>query len=209
MRDINVVCRNEEELLKIVEIAKKEGYRWVGDSTLPEYKPSGKKYPYEILFRKVLTYSCFAQEGSCRAEDFINNYNIDNVEPCEVSQETKNEIILDFMKKWHEIREGCDERSCYNCKFKGIKCGCKLDNVDDCMNEETFLEAVKLLMDVVDSGDARIIQLTPNDAVGILRKGIEILNGKEDDEARRRIEALRMATRALEEKKNGFRAKGD
>ena len=63
-------------------------------------------------------------------------------------------------------------------------------------------------MDVVDSGDARIIQLTTNDAVGILRKGIEILNGKED-EARRRIEALRMAVRALEETENGFRTKGD
>ena len=202
MRDINVVCRNEEELLKIVEIAKKEGYRWVGGSTLPEYKPSGKKYPYEILFRKVLTYSCFAQEGSCSAEDFINSYNTDHAEPCEVSQKVKNEIILDFMKKWHEIRMGCDERSCYNCKFKGVKRGCKLDYVDDYVNEETFLEAVKLLMDVVDSGDTRIIQLTPNDAVGILRKGIEILNGKEDDEARRRIEALRMAVRALKEKRN-------
>ena len=74
-----------------------------------------------------------------------------------------------------------------NCKFNGVKRGCKLDYVDDYVNEETFLEAVKLLMDVVDSGDARIIKLTTNDAVGILRKGIEILNGKEDDEARRRI----------------------
>lgn len=199
MRDINVVCRNEEELLKIVEIAKKEGYRWVGGCELSEFKPACN-YPYDIIFRNYLTYTTAVKEGSYSVKEFVSDYNIDHAEAFRISQEVKNEIILDFMKKWHEIRMGCDERSCYNCKFKGVKRGCKLDYVDDYVNEETFLEAVKLLMDVVDSGDARIIQLTPNDAVWILRKGIETLNEKEDDEARRRAEALRMAVRALEEK---------
>lgn len=212
MRDINVVCRNEEELLKITEIAEKEGYQWFGDATLQELKPSGKRYPYEILFRKVLTYSCFAKEGSCSAEDFINSYNTYHAEPREVSQKVKNEIILDFMKKWHEIRMGCYARECHNCKFRGDEYGdtsCNLDDVDDTADEETFLEAVNLLIDVVASGDARILQLTPNDAAEILRKEIETLNGREDDEARGHMEALKMAVRALEEKENGFRTKGD
>ena len=73
MRDINVVCRNEKELLKITEIAEKEGYQWIGGATLPEYKPSGKRYPYEILFRKVLTYNCFCTKDSSSAKDFIND----------------------------------------------------------------------------------------------------------------------------------------
>ena len=41
------------------------------------------------------------------------------------------------------------------------------------------------------------------------RKEIETLNGREDDEARGHMEALKMAVRALEEKENGFRTKGD
>lgn len=199
MSKIRVTCRNEEEVIKVLEIAEKEGYTWDNNAKATSYRPCAS-YPYDLVMRKGLYWGVFGDEKPHTARDFIDSYNTDHAEPCGISQKIKNEIILDFMKKWHEIRMGCDERSCYNCKFIGVKRGCKLDYVDDYVNEETFLEAVKLLMDVVDSGDARIIQLTPNDAVGILRKGIEILNGKEDDEARRRIEALRMAVRALEER---------
>lgn len=202
MKEVRVTCRNQEEFSEIIEIARKEGCRWIGGSGLSGFKPTCN-YPYDIIFRNCLAYTTAVKECSYSVKEFVSDYNIDHAEAFGISQEVKNEIILDFMKKWHEIREGCDERECHNCKFIGDKDGdiaCKLDNVDDTADEETFLEAVKLLMDVVDSGDARILQLTLNDAVGILRKGIEILNGKEDDEARRRVEALRMAVRALEEK---------
>ena len=200
MEEVRVTCKNEEELTKILEIARKEGYRWIGGGELSGFKPTCN-YPYDIIFRNYLAYAAVA--SSCSAEEFVSNYNIDHAEPFGVSQKIKNEIILDFMKKWHEIREGCDERSCYNCKFNGVKCGeasCKLDYVDDCVGEKTFLETVNLLIDVVASGDVRILRLTPNDAVEILRKEIETLYGKEDDEARGRMEALKMAVRALEEK---------
>ena len=177
MKETRVTCRKQEEFSEIIEIARKEGYRWIDGCELSEFKPACN-YPYDIIFRNYLTYTTAVKEGSYSVKEFVSDYNIDHAEAFRISQEVKNEIILDFMKKWHEIIMGCDERSCYNCKFKGVKRGCKLDYVDDYVNEETFLEAVKLLMDVVDSGDARIIQLTPNDAVWILRKGIETLNEK-------------------------------
>ena len=200
MKKVRVTCRNQEEFSEIIEIARKEGYRWIGGCELSEFKPACN-YPYDIIFRNYLTYTTAVKEGSYNVKEFVSDYNIDHAEAFRISQEVKNEIILDFMKKWHEIRMGCDERSCYNCKFKGVKRGCKLDYVDDYVNEETFLEAVKLLMDVVDSGDARIIQLTTNEATKILRKEImELLHGEENGESRKHIMALKTAVKALEEK---------
>ena len=203
MRDINVVCRNEEELLKITEIAEKEGYQWLGGATLPELKPSGKRYPYEIRFRKVLTYSCFAQEGSCSAEDFINNHNIDHAEPREVSQKVKNEIILDFIKKWREIRMGCAARSCMNCKFlKDVANGayCWLDDVGN-TNNAISLDATKLLLDVVASGDPCTWKLTPDEVIEVLEEEIKKSKDMKDADVQKRVAALKMAVRALEEKK--------
>lgn len=200
MSKIRVTCRNEEEVIKVLEIAEKEGYTWDNNAKATSYRPCAS-YPYDLVMRKGLYWGVFGDERPRTARDFIDSYNTDHAEPCGISQKIKNEIILDFMKKWHEIREGCDERSCYNCKFKGVKCGCKLDNVDDYVNEETFLEAVKLLMDVVDSGDARIIQLTTNEATKILRKEImELLHGEENVESRKHIMALKTAVKALKEK---------
>lgn len=202
MKKVRVTCRNYEEFSEIIEIARKEGYRWIGGVELSGFKPTCN-YPYDIIFHNFLAYTTTVKEGSYSVKEFVSGYNIDHAEPCEISQKVKNEIILDFMKKWHEIRDGCDERECHNCKFHGYEYGdtyCNLDYVDDTADEETFLEAVNLLIDVVASGDTRISQLTPNDAVGILRKEIETLNGREDDEALGLVEALRMAVRALEEK---------
>lgn len=203
MSEIRVTCRNEEEAVKVLEIAEKEGYTWDNNVKATNYKPSAS-YPYDLVICKGLYWGVFGDKKPSTAQDFIDSYNADHAEPCEISQKTKNEIILDFMKKWHEIRMGCYARECHNCKFRGDEYGdtsCNLDDVDDTADEETFLEAANLLIDVVASGDARILQLTPNDAVVILRKEIETLHGKEDDEARRRVEALKMAVRALKEKK--------
>lgn len=208
MKEVRVTCRNQEEFSEIIEIARKEGCRWIGGSGLSGFKPTCN-YPYDIIFRNCLAYTTAVKECSYSVKEFVSDYNIDHAEAFGISQEVKNEIILDFMKKWHEIREGCDKRSCYNCKFNEVKYGCKLDNVDDCVNEETFLEAVKLLMDVVDSGDARILRLTPNEAVEVIRKEIKSLHGKEDDETQGIIEALKMAVIALEERKDGFGAESD
>lgn len=208
MKEVRVTCRNQEEFSEIIEIARKEGCRWIGGSGLSGFKPTCN-YPYDIIFRNCLAYTTAVKECSYSVKEFVSDYNIDHAEAFGISQEVKNEIILDFMKKWHEIREGCDKRNCYNCKFNEVKYGCKLDNVDDCVNEETFLETVKLLMDVVDSGDARILRLTPNEAVEVIRKEIKSLHGKEDDETQGIIEALKMAVIALEERKDGFGAESD
>lgn len=208
MKEVRVTCRNQEEFSEIIEIARKEGCRWIGGSGLSGFKPTCN-YPYDIIFRNCLAYTTAVKECSYSVKEFVSDYNIDHAEAFGISQEVKNEIILDFMKKWHEIREGCDKRSCYNCKFNEVKYGCKLDNVDDCVNEETFLETVKLLMDVVDSGDARILRLTSNEAVEVIRKEIKSLHGKEDDETQGIIEALKMAVIALEERKDGFGAESD
>ena len=211
MKEVRVTCRNQEEFLEIIEIARKEGCRWIGGSGLSGFKPTCN-YPYDIIFRNCLAYTTAVKECSYSVKEFVSDYNIDHAETFGISQEVKNEIILDFMKKWHEIRMGCYARECHNCKFRGDEYGdtsCKLDNVDDTADKETFLEAVNLLIDVVASGDARILQLTPNDAAEIIRKEIKPLCGKEDDEARGRIEALKMAVRALEERENGFRTKSD
>lgn len=205
MENVRVTCENRKEVIEVLKIAKKEGYRWSYNGDPLGYIPDAE-CPYDIAFSKTLLWGVTDKdEKSYTAQDFINEYNIDHAETFGISQKVKNEIILDFMKKWHEIRMGCYARECYNCKFRGDEYGdtsCNLEDVDDTANEETFLEAVNLLIDVVASGDACILQLTPNDAVGILKKEIETLYGKEDDEARGRKEALRMAVRALEEKKN-------
>lgn len=159
MKEVRVTCRNQEEFSEIIEIARKEGYRWVGGCELSEFKPT-YNYPYDIIFHNYLTYTTAVKEGSYSVKGFVSDYNIDHAEAFRISQKVKNEIILDFMKKWHEIREGCDERSCYNCKFNGVKYGdisCNLDDVDDTADEETFIEVVNLLIDVVASGDTRIL----------------------------------------------------
>lgn len=203
MSEIRVTCRNEEEVVKVLEIAEKEGYVWSNNAKATSYRPN-TRYPYCIVICKVLSWDVERGGKACTAQNFIDSYNTDHTETCEVSQKVKNEIILDFMKKWHEIRLGRYARGCHNCKFRGDEYGdisCNLDDVDDTAEEETFLDAVNLLIDVVASGDACILQLTPNDAVGILKKEIETLYGKEDDEARGRKEALKMAVRALEGKK--------
>ena len=211
MKEVRVTCRNQEEFSEIIEIARKEGCRWIGGSGLSGFKPTCN-YPYDIIFRNCLAYTTAVKECSYSVKEFVSDYNIDHAEAFGISQEVKNEIILDFMKKWHEIRMGCYARECHNCKFRGDEYGdtsCNLDDVDDTADKETFLEAVNLLIDVVASGDARILQFTPNDAAEIIRKEIKPLCGKEDDEARGRMEALKMAVRALEEKENGLRTKGD
>ena len=205
MTEIRVVCRNEEEEAKVLEIAEKEGYAW-------NKNVKTTSYPVKIWMCKEL-YRCTAEdEEPSTDQDSIGNYNIDHAKLCEISQEAKNKIILDFMKKWHEIRRGCAGRSCVNCKFHqfiGEDMICKLCDAGDVGDEERFFNTVKLLIDVVASGDVRILQLTPNEAVEVIRKEIKSLHGKEDDETKGRIEALKMAVRALEEKENGFRAKGD
>lgn len=43
----------------------------------------------------------------------------------------------------------------------------------------------------------------------MIRKEIKSLHGKEDGMSQAPIEALKTAVRALEEKENGFRTKGD
>lgn len=210
MSEIRVTCRNEEEAVKVLEIAEKEGYTWTNKKAT-SFKPYAN-YPYYIVMCKNLRWSGIGCGKPSTDQDFIDNYNIDHAKMCEISQEAKNKIILDFMKKWHEIRSGCDARKCHNCKFIGDKNGdisCNLDNVDDTADEETFLGAVKLLMDVVTSGDPHIIQLTTNEETEMLRKEIRALHGAEDAESQKHIEALRMAVMALEEKENGFRTKGD
>lgn len=204
MSEIRVTCRNEEEVIKVLEIAEKEGYTWDNNLKATSYRPCAS-YPYDLVMRKGLYWGVFVDEKLRTARDFIDSYNTDHAEPCEVSQKVKNEIILDFMKKWYEIREGCDEREYHNCKFIGDKNGdiaCELDNVYDTADEGTFLTAVKLLIDVVASGDPHIIQLTTNEAAKMLRKRIKALHGDEDAELQKYIEALRMAVMALEEKRN-------
>lgn len=114
MKEVRVTCRNQEEFSEIIEIARKEGYRRIGGGELSGFKPTCS-YPYDIIFRKYLAYA--AVVSSCSAEEFVSNYNIDHAEPFGISQKVKNEIILDFIKKWREIRMGCAGRSCMNCKF--------------------------------------------------------------------------------------------
>lgn len=154
MKETRVTCRNQEEFSEIIEIARKEGYRWIGGSELSGFKPTCN-YPYDIIFRNYLTYTTAVKEGSYSVKEFVSDYNIDHAEAFGISQEVKNEIILDFMKKWHEIRMGCYARECHNCKFRRDEYGdtsCNLDDVDNTADEETFLEAVNLLIDVVASG---------------------------------------------------------
>lgn len=206
MASIRVTCKNEEETIKVLEIAEKEGYTWNNNVKPTSYRPN-ESYPYDIVMRKSMYVSTAktGKEWYCSAQDFIDDYNIDHAEPFGISQKVKNEIILDFMKKWYEIRMGCDERDCHNCKFIGDKDGdtsCILDDVDDTADEGTFFGAVKLLMDVVASGDPHIVQLTTNEATEMFRKEIRALHGSEDTASQKRIEALKMAVKALEEKEN-------
>ena len=98
-----------------------------------------------------------------------------------------------------------------NCKFlKDVVDGayCQLDDVGNTDNAR-FLAAAKILFDVVASGDPHIRKLTPDEAIEVLEEEIKASKDTKDAEAQKRVAALKMAMRALEEKENGFRAKGD
>lgn len=208
MEEVRVTCRNQEEFSEIIEIARKEGYRWIGGGELSGFKPTCN-YPYDIIFHNYLTYTT-VKEGSYSAKEFVNNYNIDHTEPFGISQKVKNEIILDFIKKWREIRMGCAGRSCMNCKFlKDAVDGacCQLDDVGNTDNAR-FLAAAKILFDVVASGDPCIWKLTPDEAIEVLEEEIKASKDMKDAD-QKRVAALKMAMRALEEKENGSRTKGD
>ena len=220
MESIRVTCKNEEEVIKVLEIAEKEGYAWSDGSEATGYRPY-VEYPYALTLYKGIVWGAAEDEErriarnfekSYIAQDFITEYNSGNVEPFGISQKIKNEIIMDFIKKWREIRVGCAVRTCRTCKFFRNIAGstvCKLDDIDDATSEETFFGAVKLLMDVVTSGDPCTWKLTSDEAIEVLEEEIKASEGMKDSDAQKRVTALKMAVRALEEKENGFRAKGD
>ena len=210
MSEIRVTCRNEEEVVKVLEIAEKEGYAWSNNAKATSYRPN-TRYPYCIVICKVLSWDVERGGKACTAQNFINSYNTDHTEPCEVSQKVKNEIILDFIKKWREIRMGCAARSCMNCKFlKNVANGayCWLDDVGN-TNNAISLDATKLLLDVVASGDPCTWKLTPDEVIEVLEEEIKKLKDMKDTDVYKRVAALKTAVRALEEKENGFRTKGD
>lgn len=211
MASIKVTCKNEKEVVKVLEIAEKEGYTWGDDSKATSYRPDAE-YPYDITLYKGIAWDtvedeeCHIAHNSEKtyiAYDFITEYNSENTEPFEISQKTKNKIILDFIKKWREIRMGCAARSCMNCKFlKDVVDGayCQLDDVGNTDNAR-FLAAAKILFDVVASGDPHIWKLTPDEAIEVLEEEIKASKDMKDAEAQKRVAALKMAMRALEEKK--------
>lgn len=110
MENVRVTCENRKEVIEVLKIAKKEGYRWSYNGDPLGYIPDAE-CPYDIAFSKTLLWGVTDKdEKSYTAQDFINEYNIDHAETFGISQKVKNEIILDFMKKWHEIRMGCYAR---------------------------------------------------------------------------------------------------
>ena len=50
MSEIRVTCRNEEEAVKVLEIAEKEGYTW-NNKKATSFKPYAN-YPYYIMMCK-------------------------------------------------------------------------------------------------------------------------------------------------------------
>ena len=201
MSKIRVTCRNEEEVIKVLEIAEKEGYTWDNNAKATSYRPCAS-YPYDLVMRKGLYWGVFGDEKPRTARDFIDSYNTDHTEPCEISQKIKNEIIMDFMKKWREIRMGCAGRSCMNCKFlKDVVDGayCWLDDVGNTDNAR-FLAAAKILFDVVASGDPCTWKLTPDEAIEVLEEEIKKSKDMKDADVQKRVAALKTAVRALEEK---------
>ena len=121
MKEVRVTCRNQEEFSEIIEIARKEGYRWIGGSELSGFKPTCN-YPYDIIFRNYLTYTTAVKEGSYSVKEFVSDYNIDHAEAFGIRRDEYGDT------------------------------SCNLDDVDNTADEETFLEAVNLLIDVVASG---------------------------------------------------------
>ena len=210
MKKVRVTCRNQEEFSEIIEIARKEGYQWIGGIKLSGFKPTCN-YPYDIIFHNYLTHTTTVKEGSYSAKEFVSDYSIDHAETFGISQKVKNEIIMDFIKKWREIRMGCAGRSCMNCKFLKDAVGgayCQLDDVGNADNAR-FLAAAKILLDVVASGDPCTWKLTPDEAIEVLEEEIKKSKDMKDADVQKRVAALKTAMRALEEKENGFRAKGD
>lgn len=199
MARVKVRCRNKDEFWKIIEIARKEGYSWTGYEDIERYEPK-INYPFNIVFAKSI-YWAFAEKASeaCTAQDFINDYNIDHAELFGISQKVKNEIILDFMAKWREIRIGCLGRSCTDCPFcKDTEdLHCRMDDTENIVDDEAFNDAVKLLIDVVFSGNQHTIPgKHKEEAAKEIRlvfesvcKGMDVLR-----------EALETAARVLEKK---------
>lgn len=198
MAAIRVTCKNEEEWTKVLEIAEKEGYAWSAGPDVAKYRPR-IGYPYDIVFCKNLVLDILDEnEKSYTAQDFI----VGHAEPFGISEKVKNEIIMDFIKKWREIRMGCAGRSCMNCKFlKDVVDGayCQLDDVGNTDNAR-FLAAAKILFDVVASGDPCTWKLTPDEAIEVLEEEIEKSKDMKDADVQKRVAALKTAVRALEEK---------
>lgn len=201
MKKVRVRCRNEEEVTKVLEIVEREGYTWSTGAEATSYRPRAS-YPYDLVMRKNLYWDVSGDEKPSTAQDFIDSYNTDHAGPCKISQKIKNEIILDFIKKWREIRMGCAGRSCMNCKFlKDVVDGayCQLDDVGNTDNAR-FLAAAKILFDVVASGDPCTWKLTPDEAIEVLEEEIKKSKDMKDADVQKRVAALKTAVRALEEK---------
>lgn len=202
MENVRITCENREEVIKVLKIAKKEDYRWSYNGDPLRYIPDAG-YPFDIILSKTLIWDVTDKDKkSCTAKDFIDNYNIDHAEPFGISQKVKNEIIMDFIKKWREIRMGCAGRSCMNCKFlKDVVDGayCQLDDMGNTDNAR-FLAAAKILFDVVASGDPHIWKLTPDETIEVLEEEIKKSKDMKDADVQKRVAALKMAVRALEER---------
>ena len=98
MSKIRVTCRNEEEVIKVLAIAEKEGYTWDNNAKATSYRPCAS-YPYDLVIRKGLYWGVFGDEKPRTARDFIDSYNTDHAEPCGISQKIKKRNHPGFHEK--------------------------------------------------------------------------------------------------------------
>lgn len=113
----------------------------------------------------------------------------------------KREIVIEFLKNWHEMLLNCNEITCDNCKFY-IDGECK-GMLDLCLDEDTFIYRAKLAADVVTSGDLRVRRITKTGAIKILESKIDYFkNGNIDSKNREYFESLCLAVKALKENKS-------
>lgn len=144
MAAIRVTCKNEEEWTKVLEIAEKEGYAWSAGPDVAKYRPR-RGYPYDIVFCKNLVLDILDEnEKSYTAQDFI----VDHAEPFGISKKVKNEIILDFMEKWHDVLEECRRKECENCVLYDGEC--KAELMEYSGNKNAFMDAAKFMIKAME-----------------------------------------------------------
>lgn len=201
MDEFIVFCETKEELDTVLGKAESEGYLWHLAERPTRCIPYGSKYVYfysnikNILYRNRI---CSEEEKLViSADKYLNN---EDTVASGISQEIKDQIVKEFLKKWLKMRK-CADRNCKKCVFSSNntehKCSfCIPPQIDELNINEliqiintgevlskarmTTTKALKILDDITTFGIENISSEDIPNFSEALKLAIEVLEEKED-----------------------------